>query len=84
MILDEMHVKEDITIRTTTGATAGFSNLGEVNSHFSEFEASTKDSDDSREPLANSVLVLMVRSLFNDIEFPYTQFPCTYLAGHQM
>ena len=68
----------------TTGATVGFSNLGEVNSHLSEFEASTKDSDDSREPLANSMLVLIVRGLFKDLEFAYAQFPCTSLAGHQM
>lgn len=68
----------------TIGAIIGFTNLGEVNLHLSEFEASTKDSKDSREPLANSMLVLMVRGLFNDLEFPYAQFPCTSLAGHQM
>ena len=73
-----------ITSIITTGAIVGFTNLGEVNSHLSEFEASTKDSDDSREPLANSMLVFMVRGLFNDLEFPYAQFPCTSLAGHQM
>ena len=35
-------------------------------------------------PLANSMLVLMVRGLFTHMQFPYAQFPCTALSGDMM
>ena len=34
--------------------------------------------------LADHMLVLMVRGLFNTLEFPYAQFPRTDLSGEQM
>lgn len=58
----------------------GFANLGDINSHLLAFESSL---DDVEEPLANSMLVLMVRGLFSKLQFPYAQFPCTSACGHQ-
>ena len=38
----------------------------------------------TKEPLANSMLVIMVRGLFTHLQFPYAQFPCTSLCGDQL
>lgn len=34
--------------------------------------------------LANSMLVFMVKGLFNAFHFPYAQFPCTTMTGGQL
>ena len=36
------------------------------------------------EPLAKSLLVLMVRGLFSPFQFPYAQFACSSLTGDQL
>lgn len=33
------------------------------------------------EPLANSMVVMMVRGLCTSLQFPYAQFPCTSVTG---
>ena len=33
------------------------------------------------EPLASSMLVIMVRGLFTKLQFPYAQFPCASVSG---
>ena len=38
----------------------------------------------TRQPLAKTMLVLMVRGLFSGLQFPYVQFPCGTLRGDQM
>ena len=42
------------------------------------------DDDVSTQQFANLMLVFLVRGLFCQFQFPYTQFPCTALAGDQM
>ena len=37
----------------------------------------------TQEPLANSMLVVMVRGLFSKMQFPYAQFPCNKLRGYE-
>ena len=36
------------------------------------------------EPLAQSMLVIMVCGLFSRLEYPYAQFPCNELSGGQL
>ncbi len=48
------------------------------------FERSVNNDMDKTTPLANSMLVLLVRGLFSKLQFPYVQFPSTSLAGDQM
>ena len=64
------------------GAVTGFTNLGEVYSHLSDFEKSLDAHSSAEFPsLANSMLVLFVRGLFSSLKFPYAQFPCRDLRG---
>ncbi len=53
-----------------------------INDHLLKFEQSL-EKEDTQEPLANSMLVLMVRGLFSRLQFPYAQFPCTSISGDQ-
>ena len=74
------------TLRDYTHYTNGFANLGDVNKHLDEFEQVLTSASDSETPttttgLAKTVMVFMVRGLFNKLQFPYAQFPCTKLQG---
>ena len=64
------------------GSLMGFTNLGDINTHLQQYEQSLQAQ--SEKPLANSMLVLMVRGLFSKLEFPYVQFPCIELSGEQI
>ena len=61
------------------GSLIGFTHIGEVNGHLQAFEHSLDET-----PLAQSMLVLMVRGLFCPLEFAYAQFPCNELSGDQI
>lgn len=69
----------------TTGNIIGFTDLGEVNNHLAKFEKSIEESDvETQEPLAKSMLVVMVRGLFSKVQFPYLQIPCSKLHGYEL
>ena len=65
------------------GLLIGYTELGDINTHLETFERSIEEGV-SGETLANSILVLLVRGLFSPLKFPYAQFPCVSLCGHQM
>lgn len=67
------------------GELIGYTDLGDINAHLDAFERSIEEGCSSEEELlANSMLVLLVRGLFSQLKFPFAQFPCTALSGHQM
>ena len=55
-----------------------------MNSHLQAYERSLKGEDEVRPPLANSMLVFLVKGLFGNLQFPYVQFPSTAVSGDQM
>ena len=77
-----MHIKEDLVFDKTTGELKGFIRLGNIIDHLLNLESSLSDDCASQiPPLANSMLTFMVRGIFIDLHFPYTQFPCKNLTG---
>ncbi len=95
ILLDEMHIREELVFDKHTGKLIGFVDLGSVNNHLSQFEQllSTEDdcgndgkSDDTDNeiPLAKSMMVFMVRGIFTTLRFPYALFPCCSLVGEQL
>ena len=62
------------------GALNGFVRIGDINSHLAEYEKQVADKE-VKQPLATSMLVLMVRGLFTHLKFPYAQFLCMELSG---
>ena len=84
VLMDEMHIREDLIYDKHTGALLGFTNLGDVNSHLDRFERSVETNTISESPLAKAMLVIMVRGLFMKLQFPYAQFPSLKLRGDQI
>ena len=80
ILLDEMHIREDIVFDKHSGAMIGFTKLGDINDHLLQFERSLTE-DQPSPPLAKSMMVFMVRGLFSKLQFPYAQFPCANLSG---
>ena len=64
------------------GTLVGFTNIGDINGHLNAFETSLFEQHE--EPLAESMLMMMVRGLFSKLQFPYAQFPCNELSGYQI
>ncbi len=63
----------------------GFTNLGDINRYLDAFErALSSSSDDAPPPLAKTVMVFMVRGLFNKLQFAYAQFPCCQVRGDKL
>ena len=60
MIMDEMHIKNDLVYDKHEASLIGFVNLGNTNNQLLEFEQALL-SDETELPLASSMLVLMVR-----------------------
>ena len=84
LLLDEMHIRQDLVFDKHTGNLIGFTNLGDISDHLSEFEQTLQDDGTTLRHLAKTMLVFMVRGLFSKLQFPYVQFSCTSLTGVQM
>ena len=67
-----------------TGALVGYTDLGAMELHLEAFQCSFEEGHTAGRTLANSMLVLLVRGLLSQLQFPYAQFPCTALSGHQL
>jgi hypothetical protein len=68
--MDEMHIKEGLVYNKHTGEMVGFVDLGGVNNHLSRLEKSLDTDTHSPEPLAKSMLVLMIRPFQINFVFP--------------
>ena len=79
LIMDEIHIKHELVFDKHEGSLIGFVNLGETNNQLIEFEAAL--SSEEYQPLATSMLVFMVRGLFQKLNYPYAQFACSNLTG---
>lgn len=68
LLLDEIHIREDLVYNKHTGKMIGFCNLGEINNRLLEFERSMEEKEGSCSPiLANSMMVFMVRGVFTPL-----------------
>ena len=81
LLLDEMHICEDLVFDKHTGAMIGYANIGDINEHLLQFERSLSDSAVATPKLAKTMMAFMVRGLFSKLQFAYTQFPCADLLG---
>ena len=81
LVIDEVHIKEDLVYDKHEGSLIGFANLGDINNHLLSFERSLADEPDQMPAIASSVLVILVRGLTSKLNFPYAQFACANLSG---
>ncbi len=72
ILMDEMYIREDLVYNKHTGQLIGFVNLGDINSNLLYFERQVRmDLDADKMPLAKTMMVFMVKSLFRPFRFPY-------------
>lgn len=81
MLMDEMHVKDELVYDKHTGSLIGFVNLGDINAHLLAFERSVTQKSVPAESLATTMMVFMVQGLLSSLSFPYVQFPCYKVTG---
>ena len=81
ILIDEMHIKEDLVYEKHSGRLVGFVDIGDINNHLTKFEQSL-DGDGTK--AAKLMVVFMVKGLFSNLSFPFAQFPCFKLAGEQL
>ena len=84
LLLDEMHIRQDLVFDKHSGNLIGFTDLGDISNHLSRFENSLEEDGPTQPQLAKTVLVFMVRGIFSKLQFPYVQFSCTDLSGVHM
>ena len=78
ILIDEMHVREDLVYDKHSGQLIGFTNMGNINSQLTSMDESLGI---STTPLANTMMTFMVRGLFSHLEFPYAYFPSKNVTG---
>ena len=64
-----MKIKEGLVYNKHSGSIIGFTDLGDINN-----ELMRPQQDGEHPPIANHVLVLMVRGIFFRLQFPYAHF----------
>ena len=72
LVLDEVHIQDNLVYDKHNGQIVGFVDLGETNNHLLDFELL----DGADRQVAKTMLVLMVRGLFTRVNFPYARFAC--------
>ena len=83
ILVDEMYVREDLIYCKHSGHPSGFSNLGEINEHLLKYEKPMKDPCNvSKNNLAKTVMMFMVKGAFTELQFPYAFFPCCDVSGY--
>ena len=84
MLLDEMHLREDLVFDKHSGAMIGFCDLGDITMRLLRYESELTEEKPANQILAKSMMVFMIRGLFSSLQFPYAQFPCGDLSGDML
>ena len=81
LLLDEIHVRENLVFEKHEGSLIGFANVGDINTHLLAFENQVFEKEHSNAELSKTMMVFMVRRLFTNLQYPYVQFPVHSLTG---
>ena len=80
ILIDEMHIREEMIHSKHKGCLSGFANLGNINEQLLKFEKSLNDTGtestctDQADNVAKTMMVFMVKGLFTSLAFPYAFF----------
>lgn len=81
LVLDEMHIKEDLVYNKHTGNLIGFVNLGSFNNLLLEYERSLQCEEDTSTQQLSKTMLVFVRGLCTNLNYPYAQFACKAVSG---
>ena len=83
IVFDEMKIKENLVYDKHTGGVIGFTNLGDINDELLSLEQECQG-EQEHAPIANHLLVLMVRGIFFKLNFPYAHFGTEGVTADQL
>lgn len=75
LILNEMLIREDLVYNKHSGEFIGFANLGKANSQLDAFKHAMLSDEPIKPSLVKTIIVFMVRDLFDKLQFVHAQFP---------
>ena len=75
LVMDEMHVKEDLVYDKHSGALIGFVNLGQTNQHLLQFQKSIEGDNTDSEALAKTIIHLWFVASSLVLSFHMHSFP---------
>ena len=83
ILVDEMYIKEGLVFDKHSGCLTGFVNMGDVATHLADYEQQLKNGTEikPKRQLAKTIVVLMVKGLLANYQFPYATFTATSLKG---
>lgn len=84
ILIDEMYIKEGLVYDKGSGLLLGLCDLGGIVQELKDYEEKITSDTPLRRPLAKTMLVFMVRGIFCDIKFPYSQFPMGSRTGYDL
>ena len=84
MLLDEMHLREDLVFDKHTRAMIGFCDLGDITMLLLRYESEMTDEKPVDQTLTKSMMVFMIRGLFSSLQFPNAPFPCADISGDML
>jgi len=80
LLLNDVHIKEDLVYDKHSGSFDWFCQHGWY--QLTAFEKSLSNENAETKPsVASTMLVIMVRGLVSNLNFPYAQFPCGTWSG---
>ena len=80
-LLMKCTLRKKLIYEKSTGALIGFADLGGVAQQLDEYEQMLSGNEAQARQIAKTMMVIMVRGVFNDICFPYAQFPMASPKG---
>lgn len=76
ILIDEIHIKEELVYNKHSGRLIGFVDLGSVNNPLARFEeALSEDNEPDMPPLANSMVAFMVKGVVHKVPILVCPFP---------
>ena len=85
---DEMKIKSGLVYHKASGRLIGFTEMGDLNSEFSQFAQSTNESKSENlvfdRDLATHVNLYIVRGICSSLLYPFGYFATAGLTAHQL
>lgn len=81
--IDEMKLKEGLVYNKNEMEVIGFMDLGDVYNQLAKLERECS-TEEEHPPLADHILVIMVRGIFTRLKFPYAHFPTKTLTSESI
>jgi len=76
ILIDEMHIREDLEYFKHTGQLCGFANMGDIDKQLLKYEKVLNNPyDTTPRPLAKTMMTFKVKGLFTNLQFSLCIFP---------